>query len=156
MHAALISLLLMSGTCGATPSQEAMPAPSAQVEVTVGPQAPPVTVSAPMIDPTWLYPTPVTVSVPPIHVPAGCGCIGHQSCNYPDTWMYGCCNQADPPGPTTCPAWETGYRPACYFYPNHRMLFDPADYTIPYDYRERFNYPWNDPRCPCAHLPIRP
>lgn len=145
MHAALISLLLMSGACG-DQQPEVVPGPAPQPQVTVSVPA----------DDSWLFPPSVTVSVPPIQVPAGCGCIGCRSCNFPAKPMYGCCHQNDPLGPTTCPAWNSDYRPACYFYPNHRMLFDWNDYTMPYDYREQFNYPWNDPRCPCAHLPIRP
>lgn len=141
MHAALISLILMSGACGVAPP-DVISAP------------PPVTISVPA-DESWMLPPPVTVSVPPLHLPAGCGAIGCQSCNFPGTPMYGCCHQNDPLGPTTCPAWLSGYRPACYFYPDHRMLFDPNDYTMHYDYREQFNFPWHDPRCPCARLPIR-
>ena len=86
---------------------------SATGEVPVPAPQPQVTVSMPG-DESWLFPPPVTVSVPPIQLPGGCGCIGCRSCNYPSKPMYGCCRQAEPIGPTTCPAWTVGLsiRPA--------------------------------------------
>jgi hypothetical protein len=117
MHAAIISLVLMSGACGDLPPSEG---------VTV-------------------YSTPPATS---------CGCghgCGSQNLAVPP--LYRSCPQYSRPEMHTQPAWRTDYHPACYFYPNHRMLFDPADYAQPYPYRERFNYPWNDPRCPCASGP---
>ena len=116
MHAALISLVLMSGACGDLPPPEG-----------------------------------VTVSMPAPSPSCGCGCAsgcGSQNLAVPP--MYRNCPQFSRPELHTVPAWQTDYHPACYFYPNHRMLFDAADYAKPYPYRERFNYPWNDPRCRCA------
>lgn len=142
MHAALISLILMSGACG-DPPPETVSAPPHDVLM-----------SMPMDD-SFMNPCPVTVSVPPLCVPGGCGNIGCRSCAYGNHPLYRCCGLAEPIGPTMCPACSWGYRPACYFYPDHRMLFDPNDYTMHYDYREQFAFPWNDPRCPCATLPLR-
>ena len=36
------------------------------------------------------------------------------------------------------------------------MLFDPADYSQPYPYRERFNYPWYDPALPLCKPAVLP
>jgi hypothetical protein len=131
MHAALISLVLMSGACGDNPPEAIDAVP---IEA-IPPCAPP---------------PPVTISEPPIsnwHGCVGCG-------NGPVPQLYQGCPQYQPSEYRTQPAWNTNYHPALYFYPLHRMLFHPADYTQPYPYRERFNYPWNDPRCPCAVPPI--
>jgi hypothetical protein len=92
----------------------------------------------------------ITVSMPamsPTH-----GCVGCGNGVVPP--LYRCCPQYARPELHTLPAWDTDYHPALYFYPNHRMLFHPADYAQPYPYWERFNYPWNDPRCTCAVPPI--
>jgi hypothetical protein len=119
MHAALISLVLMSGACG-----------------DIGPDS------------------HITVSVPSASQGyAGCGCsCGGCGCtnNIAVPPLYRSCPQYARPETHTVPAWQTDYHPAWYFYPEHRMLFHPADYTQPYPYRERENYPWNDPRCRCA------
>ena len=121
MHAALISLVLMSGACGDVPPEELLP---------------------------LSHPCEVTVSVPPLRPPHGCPACG----NSVVPPLYQGCPYYAPAEIHTTPAWQTGYHPAWYYY--CRMLFHPADYTQPYPYRERFNYPWNDPRCPCAIPPI--
>jgi hypothetical protein len=118
MHAALISLVLMSGACGE-------PAPG-----------------------------DVTVSLPPISAPVnyavatdgcnGCGCCVPGN--------YRACKQYQASAVRTAPACQTNYHPAFYFC--HRMFLHPANWTQDYNYRERFDYPWNDPRCRCASPPI--
>ena len=100
----------------------------------------------------------ITVSNPAAsHGYAGCGC----GCG------GGCAKQHCRAAALSClpailcglkrmvPLWQTDYHPAWYFYPEHRMLFHPADYTQPYPYRERENsrgtirgVPARD-RCPC-------
>jgi hypothetical protein len=117
MHAALISLVLMSGACGDVPPGE------------VSVAAPPVGVAGPI-------------------VPGGCASCRNGTVPIPYRGCPNCC----PPEAHTKPAWQTNYHPAWYFC--DRMLLHPADYTQPYPYRERFNYPWNDPRCPTAVPPI--
>ena len=76
-----------------------------------------VLMSMPMDD-SFMNPCPVTVSVPPLCVPGGCGNIGCRSCAYGNHPLYRCCGLAEPIGPTMCPAYSWGYRPACYFYPD--------------------------------------
>jgi hypothetical protein len=124
MHAALISLVLMSGACGKVPHGEmSMPAPMVSVAV------PAVGVEGPI---------------------APLGCVSCRNGTVPV--LYRGCPNCCPPEAHTKPAWQTNYKPAWYYC--DRMLFHPADYTQPYPYRERFNYPWNDPRVPCAVPPI--
>ncbi|HEY2883520.1 MAG TPA: hypothetical protein VGJ15_13825 [Pirellulales bacterium] len=140
MQAALISLVLMSGACGQLPDDENYIAPpeigSFQPDGSMG-----VTVSR----------SPVTVSMPVISHSASC-----PSCGQPNNAgvppSYRGCPQYSRPENHVQPAWETPYHPAWYFY--CRMLFHPADYTQPYPYREQFDYPWHDPRCTCATLPV--
>jgi hypothetical protein len=91
----------------------------------------------------------ISIYRPPLAAPCHCG-AGCGSQNLPVPPDYCGCPQNSRPELHTQPAWTTPYRPKCYFYPEHRMLFDPADYARPYPYRERFNYPWNDPRCRCV------
>jgi hypothetical protein len=117
MHAAVISLVLMSGACGDLPLDNQL---------------------------TVSLPASCEQGCP------GCGCGFGCTNNVAVPPLYRACPQYARPETHTVPAWETDYRPAWYFYPNHRMLFHPADYSQPYPYRERMNYPWNDPRCPCA------
>jgi hypothetical protein len=150
MHAALISLVLMSGACGQAASEMAAPSAQSRPESIATPPGAMESESLVTFSANPWAPPPVTVSVPPLHLPCGCGAIGCQSCGFRGTDMYHCCEKPTPPEEHTNPAWCSDYSPACYFYPHCRMLFHPADYTRPYDYRERFNYPWNDPRCTCA------
>ena len=135
MHTALISLVLMCGTCGEMQSREVVEAAPVGI---VNPVAPPCS---------------ITVSYPPVSMPYGCpGCGCGSKSDLPPA--YGCCPDYARAGCTTLPAWLTNYHPAWYLYPNHRMFLDPADYAQPYPYRERFNYPGHDPRCQCAMPPI--
>jgi hypothetical protein len=133
MHAALLSLVLMSVTCGDPQSREVMEAPPVGSVSSIIPQCN-ISVS---------YPAPS-----PVYGCPGCGCGGN--CALPPA--YHCCPQNAPPQISTEPAWETNYHPAWYFY--GRMFTHPADYTQPYPYRERFPYAGNDPRCQCAVPPI--
>jgi hypothetical protein len=124
MNAALISIVLMSGACGQVPMDE---------------------------EPCdFLAYQSITVSLPPLNPAHGCAACG----NSVVPPLYQGCPQYSQPQLHTTPAFNTDYRPACYFYPNHQMLFHAANYAQPYPYWERFNYPWNDPRCPCAVPPI--
>ena len=87
----------------------------------------------------------VSVAVPAVGVEGPIAPMGCVSCrNGTVPVLYRGCPNCCPPEAHTKPAWQTNYKPAWYFC--DRMLFHPADYTQPYPYRERFNYPWNDPR----------
>ena len=97
----------------------------------------------------FLTPPSITVSMPAMNNPAhACPSCG----NSVVPPLYQTCPQYAQPQLKTTPAWNTDYHPAWYFY--HRMFLHPADYTHPYPYWERFAYPWNDPRYPCAVPPI--
>ncbi|HZZ29100.1 MAG TPA: hypothetical protein VFE46_13965 [Pirellulales bacterium] len=133
MHAALLSLVLMSVSCGDTPPREVVQAVPVECVSSIAPQCN-ISVS---------YPVPA-----PVYGCPGCGCGGN--CAVPPA--YRCCPNNAPPLASTQPACETNYRPACYFY--HRMFLHPADYTQPYPYREQFPYAGIDPRCQCVVPPI--
>jgi hypothetical protein len=135
MHAALISLVLMCGACGDVPREVETPDPPAGVVL-----------ASPACSISVSYPAPGGVLGCP-----GCGC-GCNNSAVPPAYRY--CPEHAPAGDKTQPAWTTNYHPAWYLYPNHRMFLDAVDYTQPYPYRERFNYPGYDPRCQCAVPPI--
>jgi hypothetical protein len=161
MHAALLSLVLMSVSCGDPQSREVVEAPAAGSFV---PQqrefieTPPVECIKPMTPPCSIsvsYPAPS-----PVYGCPGCGCGGGNGgrgcgCGGANSALppaYRTCPENAPPQACTQPAWETDYHPAWYFC--HRMFLHPADYVQPYPYRERFPYAGLDPRCQCAVPPI--
>src|SRR5262249_46714692 len=100
MHAALLSLMLMSGACGDVNTWE----------------------DADLAFTPLQQPTAISVSYPRMSGPYGCpGCACGRTAVPP---AYRCCPEHSQPQASTVPACETGYHPAWYFYPNHRMFLD--------------------------------